>query len=723
LALALGLGAPLTLNLALLLACGGGGGGSSPVVLAPTVTGFSPASGVVGSGVTLTGTALTGATRVAFGGVAAASYSVQSATQLQAVVPAGALSGPLSVTTPGGTATSAASFTVSPSPAPALTSFTPASGPVGTGVTLTGTGFTGATAVAFNGVAAAFTVAGDSGIATSVPAGAGTGPLTVTTPGGTATGATAFTVTAMATLDLSIDGLYLTQASQTYPATVSLVANRSAWVRVFVKANQANVAQPQVRVAFASGATLHTLAIPAPAAAVPTVIQEADATASWNAAVPAAWIQPGLTVLATVDPAGAIPESDKGNNQYPVNGTPQALTVEPLSTWKVRLLPVTTGDGRTGAVDAASVPSYLTMARQVHAVPDTLDAALGPPLTSSVTALTSDSAVWTTVLDEVTAKWNADGRPATYFGVVNPPYSSGVAGIGWVGQAVAIGWDKASSRAGVVAHEVGHTFGRLHAPCGGVASPDPDYPATGDYAGGHIGVTGWDAFAASGNLKAAATYTDVMGYCSTQWVSDYTYKGVLAYRKAHPLGVGPAAAEGLLVWGHLEGDRMVLHPALRVKAPAVAPEPGPFHWEARDAAGIVRLSADFQPGEVADASGGAIRIFSFIVPLGTVPEGDLQSVHVVKDGLERARAVRLAPLPLRAGVPEDAVQATDEREGVALVWDAGKYPLLAVRDAATGELLGFQRGGAGQVRTDRRDLEILACDGVQTKVQRFQRVK
>ena len=143
---------------------------------------------------------------------------------------------------------------------------------------------------------------------------------------------------------------------------------------------------------------------------------------------------------------------------------------------------------------------------------------------------------------------------------------------------------------------------------------------------------------------------------------------------------------------------MVLNPIIRVKAPVVMPEPGPFRWEARDAAGKVRLAADFQPAEVADAPGGNLRIFSFIVPLGDVPEADLQSVRVLEGGRERASAVRLAPLPLRAGAPEDAAQVTDEREGVALVWDAGKYPLLVARDAATGEILGFQRGRA---RADR----------------------
>ena len=717
----------LVLGMALTLPVGCGGGSSTPApvpipVAAPTITGFSPASGVIGASVTLTGTALTGTTAVAFGSRAAASYSVLSDAQVRAVVPAGAVSAPLTIATASGSATSAASFTILPSPTPALTAFSPDTGPVGTGVTLTGTGFLGASAVTFDGVATPFTVASDTRIVTSVPAGAGTGPITVTTPGGTATSAATFLVTAAATLDLSIDGLSLTQASQTYPATVPLVANRTAWVRVFVKANQANVAQPQVRVVFSNGATTWTLTITAPTASVPTTINEGDATQSWNAAVPAAWIQPGLTVLATVDPTGTIPEVDKSNNQYPVNATPQALAVDALSVWKVRLLPVTTGDGRTGAVDATTVSAYVDMARRVHPMPDALDAALGTGLTSSVTTLTNEDAHWSTVLEEVTAKWTADGRPATYFGVVNPDYTSGVAGMGWVGQAVAIGWDKVSTRARVLAHEVGHTFGRLHAPCS-VTDPDSGYPTTGDYAGGHIGVTGWDVFATSGNLKLPALYTDVMGYCSTQWVSDYPYNGVFAYQKAHPqILVPPAATEGLLVWGHLEDDRLVLQPAIRVKAPAVAPEPGPYHWEARDAAGSVRLAVAFQPTVVADAPRGGLKLFSFVVSLGDVPEGDLQRLQVVREGREVASAVRLAPLPLRAGAPpEEAVQVTDERERVDLVWDAGKYPLLVVRDAATGEILGFQRGGAGRVRTERRDLEILACDGVQTRVQRFRR--
>ena len=61
---------------------------------------------------TIAGAGLDGATAVTFGGVAATTYAVDSAAQITAVVPVGAASGPISVTTPGGEAASAASFTV-----------------------------------------------------------------------------------------------------------------------------------------------------------------------------------------------------------------------------------------------------------------------------------------------------------------------------------------------------------------------------------------------------------------------------------------------------------------------------------------------------------------------------------------------------------------------------------------------------------------------------------
>jgi len=99
--------------LLLTLACGGTGTPEPPPSApVPTLASFSPATGPVGTWVTLTGTHLTGVTAVRFHGTAAATYSVLSSTQISARVPAGATTGALSVVTPQGTATSPGSFTV-----------------------------------------------------------------------------------------------------------------------------------------------------------------------------------------------------------------------------------------------------------------------------------------------------------------------------------------------------------------------------------------------------------------------------------------------------------------------------------------------------------------------------------------------------------------------------------------------------------------------------------
>ncbi len=78
----------------------------------PTVTGFAPIGGPAGTPVTLSGTGFLGAEEVRFNGVGATRFEVLSMTRLQALVPRGATSGPISVVTPGGTGVSADSFTV-----------------------------------------------------------------------------------------------------------------------------------------------------------------------------------------------------------------------------------------------------------------------------------------------------------------------------------------------------------------------------------------------------------------------------------------------------------------------------------------------------------------------------------------------------------------------------------------------------------------------------------
>ncbi|MCX4905253.1 IPT/TIG domain-containing protein [Streptomyces sp. NBC_00878] len=204
---------------------------------APSLSSLSPNQGPVSGGttVTLTGTNLSGATAVRFDGVAATSFTVNSATQITAVAPAHAAgAAAVTVTTPGGTSNTdnpQAYFYYAASPS--LAAVAPASGTTagGTTVTLTGADLLGATAVRFDGVAAtSFTVNSATQItAVTPPHAAGAAAVTVTTPGGTSN-TTGYVYLAPPTL-ISL----VPDQGPTYPGTVITLTGTNLTVTTEVR--------------------------------------------------------------------------------------------------------------------------------------------------------------------------------------------------------------------------------------------------------------------------------------------------------------------------------------------------------------------------------------------------------------------------------------------------------------------------------------------------------
>jgi len=334
------------------------------------------------------------------------------------------------------------------------------------------------------------------------------------------------------------------------------------------------------------------------------------------------------------------------------------------------------------------------------------------PLSTDAPAVdASSSSTWTQILNELWAARTSDGSSRYYYGVLKPSYSSGIAGIGYVGLPVAIGWDKPGADQ-VAAHEWGHNWNRQHAPCGSAGKPDPNYP----YPNGTIGVYGFDVGAQS--IKPP-TYADLMGYCNNEWISDYTYTGVMNFRGTHA-DVASAFAQAmqpcLLVWGRIVDGRPVLEPAFQVVTrPSLPAAPGPYTLEGSAADGSSVFRVSFAPDQVADDPSAGAQ-FAFAVPLQPDRAERLVAMHLEEHG-RRIASVRASAGAAAAPARVEATRLGGRRVG--LRWDASAHPMLMVRDPATGEVLSFARGGRSEVVTDRGELDLQLSTGVRGRSARL----
>ncbi len=186
-----------------------------PVNPAPAITGVSRSLDQANNRfiATITGTGFTGATRVDFGTVASPSITVNSSTQITAVVPAqtGPLTVSVRVTTPAGTSPVVVPGTWQYFGAPKITSVTPSRGVAGTQVEVRGTGLyfaratVGGRSVASVSYPDQFDFLAPSGLT-------GTQPVVLTTPEGTAS--TTFTYEPVPTIaSLSVTKGYVDVAT------------------------------------------------------------------------------------------------------------------------------------------------------------------------------------------------------------------------------------------------------------------------------------------------------------------------------------------------------------------------------------------------------------------------------------------------------------------------------------------------------------------------------
>ncbi len=414
-----------------------------------------------------------------------------------------------------------------------------------------------------------------------------------------------FTFTFQKPPNLSIDGVEVTQAIQFYRAnqhltdpadrgpdnSLQLVANKSAWVRVYLRSGQdpafdfgqlANVSGTLVverRVGGIWSVVDNLIPVNAPVTSQDSFAsydaERRDINATLNFVIPASTmtglLRFSISASSPDDCYGGVASSSR---QVDVN-LQQELQIAAISVGYDGP-PVGGGaDVDFPAPTAAQIAAEAGFALRIYPVQntpniriiDTQDATL-PLNDNSIPAGGCDSN-WTPILNMVANARTNDGNQAGwfYYGFVtgniprihgNVGCASGGNGAGLLGSGTTL------------AHEIGHQSGLDHAPCGAVGSVQAGFPLYEPYDTGVTSVnaagnTVWqdasigeygldinDGTIYNPNPAGFNNGKDLMGYCGNRWVAIYTHNYMVNNADMNPVPLATGVSEGAQAAGQIE---------------------------------------------------------------------------------------------------------------------------------------------------------------------------
>jgi len=330
-----------------------------------------------------------------------------------------------------------------------------------------------------------------------------------------------------------------------------VIANRPAFIRVFLQArgSKTPMVSGELRVKRAARADLVLTDLDKRAMLEP---EEADERSTLNFTVDAE----DMTADAAFSfKAGRLLTSTDVVT-FPADGSAMPLGAKTSSqTLRVKVVPVTyeavPGEILTPSVDV--LESYKQTLYKLYPVA-TIEMSVREPLPWTATIAANGSG-WEALLSKVLETRRADKaeRDLYYVGLFTPKPSfeefcaqgGCVLGLAPLAQehetglraAIVLGYPGRAE--GTMVHELAHTMGRSHAPCGRPAGVDEDFP----YKAGGIGVFGFDLVKKK-LFDPAESYRDLMGYCAPEWISDYTYRGLFERMEAVTKQAAAARAGG-----------------------------------------------------------------------------------------------------------------------------------------------------------------------------------
>lgn len=691
-------------------------------ILAPVtrVSGYSPSSGPAGTVITISGNALGQVTGASMGGKSITFTAVSdSQLRISSIAGGGAI-----VLMVGSQQIAVGNFTEpAQPPAVSISGFSPASGYAGSQVTISGSQLDRVSSASMGGVTANIVSRTATSLVLQVPAG-GNGAIVLQADGkaisvGNFSLSSAPEKPAVAIQRVEVAQTYLQAPGEGYQR---LVPGKPALVRVFVAGSEGSTAPAVQLTASAGGSVLGTLRLSGPST-LSAAPQASVLAQTFNAKLPASWVRSGLSLQVDVDP---LRELTRGASEVsdPVVGkaTNLRLTVVPLN--------ISEGNLTASMPSLAAIRTHLVRNLPVADTALHIEQRAAYRLTSVSKVKADDE--WDRTLDELNDLRDAEGNKRHYYGFVpDAEFKGGIAGLGYVPGASG-GYNRSSiglearydDDLSTFLHELGHNFGRPHAPCGSAGNPDPGFP----YANGQLGPTMiYDNIA--DKIATPSNTSDVMGYCGGQWFSDYAYSKVQAHLEAwlYPSGSAKqlfrAPVELVEISGSIGLDGVRFEP-VRGSLGQPQQDEGDHVLQVQLANGSV-LNAPLRAVQVADAS---VPTAHFKLKLAK-PAAEIVGLQLLRQG---------KALPLAGDKPQSAARQTGDSSGprlawreqagqLTLSWDARRYRYLSVQHIGQGNTVLARQLEGGQATLDTHALpqggqwQLVLSDGLHTRLMRVAR--
>ncbi|MFN8492408.1 MAG: metallophosphoesterase [Caldilineaceae bacterium] len=341
--------------------------------------------------------------------------------------------------------------------------------------------------------------------------------------------------------DLIAGNLEVTQAIQDLNHSVRLVKDKRTFVRFYAQTDQGK-AQAPAQLEVKQGAQ-STVLFPingdnAHAVGLTNTSSRAVLAGSYLFELPAGFREGSVTVTGRLNPQGALPENNPNNNSTTVT-----VNFEPVQPIYLMLYSIGYGSNYyPSQFDLDMLESWLRRAypiSQLQVTRRSLYYGSSLPDCTSVDNL---------LASERTRDLNAGGVPkeARYYGMVVDT-GGFMRGCGWqytnsgpTGTNT-FGWDTDGTYGDWYGgHELGHGYLRDHANfCGATGGPAYPYP-NGQISPSLTGPTAIYGFDAGTQAIYGPDWTDIMTYCAREWMSDFTYEGMMTTIQGLPVGAAAA---------------------------------------------------------------------------------------------------------------------------------------------------------------------------------------